>query len=213
MLRIVEPMYRRGPEWYDNSKPRFQPAFLPEGTKAWNDLVGFANSYWGAYNQTVKAHPDATDPLDVEGSVEVGGRPFKSLRTAKEEAERLATGYYASPVGEKAQQIARFAEEAFRKVSEGRVNGQVDDMVQSSVLYTIKSDADLFRDEGAVDQSSIQWFTRQGTDRLVVTRLSRPLDSFRLEVIVVDVANGLKQTGSAELDPVYSEDLNGVLGG
>ncbi|MEM7199710.1 MAG: hypothetical protein AAF628_05550 [Planctomycetota bacterium] len=214
MQRIVEPMYQNSPNWFDDTKPRFQPAFLPGATGKWNELVSFANSYWNAHTARAKElGDDGGDPLDAPGSVEIDGKPYKSLRDAKQEADRRAKDYYASGPGQKAMQIARFAESAFRKVSEGKVNGQVDDEVQSSILYTIKTEAALFRDEGAVDDSSIAWFTRQGADRLVVTRLVKPFDLFRLDVTVVDLAGGPPQSNSTELDPLYTEELTRLVNG
>ena len=60
----------------------------------------------------------------------------------------------------------------------------------------------------AVDETTIAYFQRPGTERMVFTRLSKGLDSYRLELTAVDAENGVKRTGAVELDKRLTADLD-----
>ena len=109
--------------------------------------------------------------------------------------------------------LAAVAEGAFGKASGGKISAVVDDLVQSSILYTIKSEDALFQEEDAVEESSVAFFQRRGANRLAAVRLVKPFDAYRLQLTIVDLANGVKRTRSTEIPARFTEVLDRQING
>ncbi|MBL8900100.1 MAG: hypothetical protein JNM84_20895 [Planctomycetes bacterium] len=212
MERLARGMYELEPAWYEAATMRFEPAMIPSGASRWNELVSFASAFWRELDKIQKANPDK-DPYTVEGSVKVAGTIFPTLGDAREHAEKLAKSYYESPAGVTAMALAAVAETAFGKASDGKISAVVDDLVQSSILYTIKSEDALFQEEDAVEESSVAFFQRRGANRLAAVRLVKPFDAYRLQLTIVDLANGVKRTRSTEIPTRFTEVLDRQING
>lgn len=212
MERLARGMYDLEPAWYDEATVRFEPAMIPSGASRWNELVSFTSAFWREVEKIQRANPDQ-DPYTIQGGVKVGGTIFPSLSDARAHGEELAKAYYESPPGITALALAASAESAFGRASEGKINAVVDDLVQSSILYTIRSEDSLFQEEDAVEESSVAFFQRRGANRLAAVRLLKPFDVYRLQLTIVDLANGLKRTRSTEIPTRFTEVLDRQING
>ena len=212
LSKIAKKMYDQDASWYKGTQVRFVPASLPLDTQAGEHVKRFAQAYWHEYERLALKFPEK-DPLLQEGSVTIDGHLYDSLRHARDVAQDLAGQYRASPAGQLAASIAAMTGSAFAEASGDSIKTVLDDESQYSVLYLIKSEVELFREEGAVDGGTVAFFQREGTQRGVFTRLALVLGSYKLSVTAVDMNGGAKQDYGLVLDDSLTDDLDKVFSG
>lgn len=212
LLKLAECLYRKNPSWYEESQLRFSPAHIPSSG---SDRIGaekFVKAYWSKYDEIARQQGEAlTNPLDYQGTVKIEGVPFESLAAVKLKAEEQLRSYNNSKAGKKAQDIASIVEQCFQEVSSGKIQSVLDSESEAMVLHMIRSEAQLFEEDGAVDADSIAFFNRQGTGRMVFTRLNKVLETYRLWLTIVDVENGTKESAAVQLGPALTQRLDEAL--
>ncbi len=189
---ILTVLAERHGDYLEGKKLTVLPTALTQSEGMTNRCNAFGRSYWQELDR-VKARlseeESTSDPMQF-GPVTVGGVEFENLAAARQHWVDMSLQFKDTTAGKLAHNISELVSKGLESVT-GRasiVQGDRDD--DAMALDVIRYETELFRDEGAVDEATIEFFQREGADAVVIPSLQEFLGDHMLRIAIMDLATG-----------------------
>jgi hypothetical protein len=216
---LVQRVVRKASEPLKSRTVAIDPALIRgvSGSGAGN-FEAFTRSFLREFEKAERAATakGATNPevaaLD-HGPVTIQEKEFKTLGDVLDMIDQNRAARRTSRAGQLSIDISRMIAEQLADAAAGTFEVQADETSRQSVLNLIKREAELAREEGAVDPNTIGELRVKGAQLLLRATLRPFMRSYQFRMIVLDVSTGkVVASESLDIEARFKKDLDELTG-